>query len=103
VVVRHGSARRAAGHKTGARPFGEDASLGAATSLRTKVQADDAVPADLIDVVFNYANTQNVRFQGDLAKGRAQLSARIGGSSTELSTAISLLSSEAALAEAMFF
>lgn len=103
VVVRHGSARRAEAGVLAEWSRARLVACGATTSLGAKVEADAAAPADLIDVVFNYANTQSVRFQGDLAKGRAQLCARIGGSCTELSTAISLLSSEAALAEAMFF
>ena len=103
VVVHHGSARRAEASVLAEWSRARLVACGAATSLCAKVQADAAAPADMIDVVFNYANTQSVRFQGDLAKGRAQLCARIAGSVTELSTAISLLSSEAALAEAMFF
>ena len=103
VVVHYGSARRAEASVLAEWSRARLVACGAATSLCAKVQADAAAPADMIDVVFNYANTQSVRFQGDLAKGRAQLCARIAGSVTELSTAISLLSSEAALAEAMFF
>jgi hypothetical protein len=103
VVVHHGSARRAEASVLAEWSRARLVACGAATSLCAKVQADAAAPADMIDVVFNYANTQSVRFQGDLAKGRAQLCARIAGSVTELSTTISLLSSEAALAEAMFF
>jgi hypothetical protein len=103
IVVRHGAARRAEARVLAEWSRARLLACGAPYSLPAKVLADPAAPADSIEVVFNYANAQSVRFQGDFAKGCAQLVARIGGSCTELSTAVSLLSPEAALAEAMFF
>ncbi len=103
VVVRHGSARRAEARVLAEWSRARLAACGAAPAPQAIVQADAAAPADSVDVVFNYVNAQSVRFQGDFAKGCASLLARVGGSRTELNTAISLLSPEAALAEAMFF
>ena len=103
VVVRHGSARRAEARVLAEWSRARLVACGAASSLRATVQADASAAADSVDVVFNYTNAQSVRFQGDFAKGCASLLARVGGSCTELNTAIGLLSPEAALAEAMFF
>ena len=103
VAVRHGSARRAEARVLTEWSRARLVACGAASSLRATVQADASAAADSVDVVFNYTNAQSVRFQGDFAKGCASLLARVGGSCTELNTAIGLLSPEAALAEAMFF
>ena len=103
VLVRHGSARRAEGRVLADWSRTRLVACGAPASLATKVEADASAVADSVEVLFNYSNGQSVRFQGDFAKSVAHLAARIGGSHTELSTAISLLSPEAALAEAMFF
>ena len=103
VVVRHGAGRRAEARVLADWSRARLVACGASASLETKVEADSAATADSIEVLYDYSNGQSVRFHGDFAKGHAQLAARIGGSSTELATAISLLSPEAALAEAMFF
>ncbi len=103
VVVRHGSARRAEARVLAAWSRERLVGCGAPEQLATKVEADRAASPDSVELLFTYGNIQSVRFQGDFAKGSAQLSAHIRGSSTELATTISLLSPEAALAEAMFF
>jgi hypothetical protein len=103
VLVRHGSGRRAEGRVLADWCRARLLACGAPASLPAKVEADSAAAPDSIEVLFVYGNVQTFRFHGDFAKGLAQLSAHIRGSVTELSTAISLLSPEAALAEAMFF
>ena len=52
---------------------------------------------------FNYANAHHFHWSGDLAHGSARLEADFGTGRTVLPTAVSLLSPEAALGEAMFF
>jgi hypothetical protein len=64
---------------------------------------DPAAEADSVELLFRYRGDHRFRFQGDFARGCAHFSARIRGAGSELATAISLLSPEAALAEAMFF
>ena len=103
VVVRHGAGRRAESRVLADWSRARLVACGAPASLAATVEADSAAAADSIEVLYNYSNGQAVRFHGDFAKGHAQLVARIGGACTELATAISLLSPEAALAEAMFF
>lgn len=103
VVVRHGAARRAE-----ARVIGEWARLrlaacGAAAKLAVTSEDDAHAAADSLEIRFAYANAQSFRFQGDFSKGCAHLAAHIHGMNTEVATAISLLSPEASLAEAMFF
>ena len=52
---------------------------------------------------FDYAGSQKkFEWRGDLAQGTAQLEADFGSGRTVLPAAVSLLSPEAALAEAMF-
>lgn len=103
VGVRHGEGRRAEARVLADWSRARLAACGAPADLPATVGADPSAAADSVEVKFTYSNGQSVRFQGDFAKGCAQLSARIGSSNTELATAISLLSPEAALAEAMFF
>lgn len=103
IVVRHGASRRPEANVLAEWSRTRLVACGAPASLEAKVEPDASAAADSIDVNFVYSNGQSVRFQGDFAKGCAHLSARIRNSDTELSTAISLLSPEAALAEAMFF
>lgn len=52
---------------------------------------------------FNYTNTQRFQWRGDLQHGSGNFDAEIAGSRTVLPTAVSLLTPEAALSEAMFF
>lgn len=52
---------------------------------------------------FNYANAQRFHWRGDLAHGVGRFEADFGTGRTTLPTAVSLLSPEAALGEAMFF
>jgi hypothetical protein len=103
LVVRHGEARRAE-----ARVIGEWAKLrlvacGAPADLAVTTEEDAGAVADSLEVLFTYSNVQTFRFQGDFTKGCAHLAAHIHGMNTEVATAITLLSPEAALAEAMFF
>ncbi len=55
------------------------------------------------DVVFDYANEQRFRWCGALAQGTARFEAVYGCEKISMPGAVSLLPSEAALAEAMFF
>jgi hypothetical protein len=52
---------------------------------------------------FNYTNAQHFHWRGDLAHGSGHFEADFGAGKTALPTAVSLLSPEAALGEAMFF
>lgn len=103
VDVRHGSARQAESRVLGEWARKRLLDCGAPAALATTVEADPAASPHSVELRFAYGNAQTFRFQGDFARGAAQLSAHMRGSATELSTAISLLSPEAALAEAMFF
>lgn len=59
--------------------------------------------AGSFEVRFDYANQQRFHWRGDLAKGNACTEASFGCEKIRMPGAISLLSPEAALAEAMFF
>lgn len=103
VVVRHGSARRAEARVLAGWSRARLLDCGAPADLSVSTEVDPVAPADSLEVIFRYANVQTFRFQGDFARGCAHLSAHYRGETMELSTAIALLSPEAALAEAMFF
>ena len=62
-------------------------------------QRDDGMSFELD---FNYSNEHHFHWTGDLAHGSARLEADFGTGRTILPTAVSLLSPEAALGEAMF-
>jgi hypothetical protein len=55
------------------------------------------------DLSFAYTNAHRFIWSADLANGSAQITADFGGGGTQLPAAVSLLSPEAALGEAMFF
>ncbi len=103
VVVRHGAARRAEARVLGEWSRARLVGCGAPSNLAVKVEAAANLAPDAVELLFTYGNVQSFRFDGDFAKGCAHLSAHFRGAATELATAISLLSPEAALAEAMFF
>lgn len=103
VVVRHGKSRRAEANVLAGWNAARLIACGAPETLPVAVEASDTLSADSVEIVFTYSNDHEFRFAGDFAKGCAQVCAHIKGSKTELSTAIGLLSPEAALAEAMFF
>jgi hypothetical protein len=52
---------------------------------------------------FNYTNAHRFHWRGDLAHSSGLFTADFGQGQTTLATAVSLLSPEAALGEAMFF
>jgi hypothetical protein len=101
VVARHGSARRAEARVIAGWARKRLVACGAPDSLPVAVEAGEG--ADSLSLEFTYGNGQVFRFAGDFAQGCAHFSANLRGAKTELGTAISLLSSEAALSEAMFF
>lgn len=68
-------------------------------AMKTEVREDGVS----FELDFNYANTHRFHWSGDLAHGSAHFEADFGTGSTTLPTAVSLLNSEAALGEAMFF
>ncbi|MDF3058656.1 MAG: glucose-6-phosphate dehydrogenase [Rariglobus sp.] len=55
------------------------------------------------ELSFNYSNAHHFHWRGDLAHGSGYFEADFGTGKTTLPTAVSLLSPEAALGEAMFF
>jgi hypothetical protein len=103
IVVRHGGLRHAEAAVLAKWSQTRLVACGAPEALATTVEASDKLPDDSVELLFTYTNEHEFRFAGDFAKGCAQVCAHIHGSKTELSTAIGLLSPEAALAEAMFF
>ena len=63
----------------------------------------DSLPRGHLAVAFDYASSARFfRWQGDCSTGQARFEADFGGGSTALATAVSLLSPEDALSEAMF-
>jgi hypothetical protein len=103
VVVRHGSARRAEARVLAAWALTRLVACGAPAGLAVESAPDPAAEPDSVELRFRYQGDHRFCFQGDFVRGCAHFSARIRGAGSELSTAISLLSPEAALAEAMFF
>ncbi len=57
----------------------------------------------VLEVTLQYSNRQRFHWQGDIGKGSALISAVYGSEKIELPGAVTFLSPEAALAEAMFF
>ena len=73
-----------------------------ALALRTAALEDSGNRT--VSVEFGYrGGGKCFRWRGDLATGRAQFEADFGGGRTNLSAAVSLLTPESALSEAMFF
>jgi hypothetical protein len=103
IAVRHGGSRHAEAAVLAKWSHTRLVACGAPEELVSTVEASDELADDMVELVFTYSNEHEFRFAGDFAKGCAQVCAHIQGSKTELSTAIGLLSPEAALAEAMFF
>lgn len=103
ATIRYGSARRSEAVVLAAWTRARLVACGAPEGLAIHHQSAGEATPDSLEVVFDYANVQTFRFAGDFAHGCAHLSAHFHGDSLELSTAIALLSPEAALAEAMFF
>lgn len=103
IVVRHGGSRHAEAAVLAKWSHTRLVACGAPEGLVSTVEASGELADDSVELVFTYSNEHEFRFAGDFAKGCAQVCAHIHGSKTELSTAIGLLSPEAALAEAMFF
>lgn len=103
IVVKHGASRGAEARVLADWSRDRLVACGASRTLSAQVETDASLAPDAVSVEFAYDNDHEVRFQGDFAKGCAHFCAFIQGAKTELSTAIGLLSPEAALAEAMFF
>jgi glucose-6-phosphate dehydrogenase assembly protein OpcA len=57
----------------------------------------------ILELHFEYADKRRFDWRGDLTHGSAQFEAELGAGRVALSAAVSLLSPEAALSEAMFF
>ena len=74
-----------------------------ANSAQVVFKTEERNDAGSFDLSFEYANTHQFHWHGDLAHGSAHFVADFGGGRTELPTAVSLLKPEAALGEAMFF
>jgi hypothetical protein len=67
------------------------------------VETREHVDGVSFELDFTYANAQRFHWRGDLAHGSGYFEADFGSGKTTLPTAVSLLSPEAALGEAMFF
>jgi hypothetical protein len=73
-------------------------------SLAFATAASAAAGGSRLSVEFDYGGTaQFFRWRGDLDTGHALFEADFGGGKTTLAAAVSLLSAESALSEAMFF
>lgn len=106
VVISYGPTRWAEARVLSDWIHGRLADCGAAAELQAAIEPaaeGSDVPGDGVEIRFDYTNDHCFSFTGDFAKGCAQFDVRIQGTRSELATAISLLSPEAALAEAMFF
>ncbi|HEX2102004.1 MAG TPA: glucose-6-phosphate dehydrogenase, partial [Candidatus Synoicihabitans sp.] len=58
---------------------------------------------DGLQAELRYDDGRHFRWSGDLGRQVAEFSADFGGGASELTTAVTLLTPEAALAEAVFF
>lgn len=76
---------------------------GASPDLRFLVNERASEPGSTLAVTFVYIGTHQFQWQGDFQAGHASFEANFGGDTIRLPTAISLLSPEAALGEALFF
>ncbi len=103
ATIRHGGARRSEAVVLANWTRSRLMACGAPASLEVTHESAPQAHADSLEVCFHYTNVQTFRFEGDFHHGCAHLSAHFRGEALELSTAIALLSPEAALAEAMFF
>src|SRR5690606_38140879 len=68
VLVRHGAARRAEARVLAGWSRDRLVGCGAPADLPARVEADPAARPDSVELLFNYANVQTVRFHGDFAK-----------------------------------
>lgn len=105
VTVRHDAPLAAEGRVLLAWLRRRLAACGAAVeSVQWVVGPVTAGNARSLAIQFDYANgTRYFKWGGDLATGQALFEANLGLGATTLSAALSLLSPEAALSEAMFF
>lgn len=103
IVVRHGKSRRAEATVLGGWSHRRLVACGAPEALSVSVEESGSLGADSVELEFTYDNEHEFCFTGDFERGTAHVCAHIHGAKTEVSTAIGLLSPEAALAEAMFF
>lgn len=104
VAVRHGQLRRAEARVLAGWLQSRLVACGAPSALSPLVEPGDAaVPEDGLDVRIEYTNNHLFHFAGNFAQGGAVITAHYRGAKTELVIALSLLSPEAALSEAMFF
>jgi glucose-6-phosphate dehydrogenase assembly protein OpcA len=76
---------------------------GASPTVNYTSDVLSAPGADSLELYLEYADGRYFHWRGDLAKGRAHFAADLGTGPTTLPTAVTLLSPEAALGEAMFF
>ncbi len=72
-------------------------------NLRAEQKAFPEGASGSFEIAFDYSNEQRFRWRGDLAKGEACIEAAYGCEKITMPSAISLLSPEVALAEAMFY
>lgn len=104
VAVGHGRLCRTEAQVLSSWLQGRLVACGAPAALTPRVERfDDGVLDDGLDVRIEYTNDHHFSFAGDFSRGSAEIAAQFQGAKTELTTAISLLSPEAALSEAMFF
>ncbi len=68
-----------------------------------RVELKECAEGVSFELVFNYSNAHQFHWRGDLVHGSGSFTADFGTGTTHLPTAVSLLSPEAALGEAMFF
>ena len=103
VRVGHGAELGAEGRVLLAWAKERLASCGAAAGVDYRSEALSGGKAQSFELHFGYSDGRRFDWRGDLTQGSAQFDAELGAGKVTLHAAISLLSPEAALGEAMFF
>ncbi len=103
VEVRHGAKLTAEGRVllTWAQDRLRECGAGEGIAFHSEKAADLGERAFVLK--FGYSDARRFEWRGDLAQGSAHFEANLGGAQVSLPAAVSLLSPEAALGEAMFF
>ena len=103
VRIGHGAELAAEGRVLLAWTKERLALCGAAPEVVFRSEALAGCKARSFEMHFEYADKRRFDWRGDLTQGSAQFDAELGAGRVSLSAAVSLLSPEAALSEAMFF
>jgi hypothetical protein len=103
VYVGHGTELGAEGRVLLAWTKERLVSCGASPELNYRSEALSSCKARTFELHFEYTDGRRFDWRGDLTKGSALFDAELGAGHVTIPAAVSLLSPEAALSEAMFF